>query len=132
MLSCEWLYNRIKSIANERGIMTGKMLEVCGLNNNQLATIKNGTYPNLKSIGLIADYLGVSLSYLLSENEDDVIASSNATPARSLNIASRFDELDADGQIMVSHAIIQEERRIAAEKEKAESKKSDETKEQAV
>ena len=70
MLSAKALSEWIKVLSKKRGIKTGVMLAECGLNKNQLATMKGGAYPDLKSIKLLAEYLGVSVPYLLTGAEE--------------------------------------------------------------
>ena len=102
MISSSDLSEKIKLLAKSKNIKTGVMLLDCGLNKNQLATMKNGSYPDLKSLDRISQYLGVTVSDLLS---DEAIQ-------QDCPFAIRIAALDDDGKMVVGNAIIQEERRM--------------------
>lgn len=56
----------IKDTAKEKGIAVGRMLEACDLSKNALSTMQSGGYlPRIENLAKIADYLGVSVDYLL-------------------------------------------------------------------
>lgn len=58
--------NVIKSTAKEKGVAVGRMLEACELSKNALSSMQAGGYlPRIENLAKIADYLGVSVDYLL-------------------------------------------------------------------
>ena len=71
MGTSEILYHRIKGMVAERHTSINKMLNACGLNTSLMTDVKNkGTIPSAEKIGKMADYLGVSVDYLLGRTED--------------------------------------------------------------
>lgn len=68
----------IKDTAKQKGIAVGKMLEECELSKNALSTMQAAGYlPRIENLSKIADYLGVSVDYLLGREtknapDDDV------------------------------------------------------------
>lgn len=56
----------IKKTAKSKGIAIGKMLSDCDLSVNTLSSMQSGGFfPRLEAINKIADYLEVSIDYLL-------------------------------------------------------------------
>lgn len=56
----------IKDIAKQKGIAVEKMLEECEMSKNALSSMQAGGYlPRVENLLKIADYLGVSVDYLL-------------------------------------------------------------------
>lgn len=56
----------IKRIAKEKKISIGKLCSDCGISKNTLSTMQSGGYlPRIETICKIADYLNVSIDYLL-------------------------------------------------------------------
>lgn len=67
MINSQELANTIKDVAKSKKIAIGKMLSDCGLSVNTLSSMQSGGYyPRLEAIAKIADYLSVSVDYLLS------------------------------------------------------------------
>ena len=63
----------IKDTAKEKGISTTKMLEDIGLNKNTLSSMGNrGSWISSDGLAKIADYLDVSVDYLLGRTEEDI------------------------------------------------------------
>jgi transcriptional regulator with XRE-family HTH domain len=61
--------NVIKALAKERNISIGKMLAELGLSINTMSSMQSGGfYPRVESLTKIADYLGVSVDYLLGRD----------------------------------------------------------------
>ena len=70
MINSQELANSIKEIAKSKKIAIGKMLSDCGLSVNTLSSMQSGGYyPRLEAIAKIADYLNVSVDYLLGKSE---------------------------------------------------------------
>lgn len=63
---------RIKNIAREKGVKISDMLSYCGLSKNALASMRAGSWTSAESMAKIADYLGVSVDYLLGRSKEKV------------------------------------------------------------
>ncbi len=60
----------IKKTAKSKGITIGKMLSDCDLSVNTLSSMQSGGFfPRLEAINKIADYLDVSVDYLLGRTD---------------------------------------------------------------
>lgn len=60
--------NLIKSLANLKGVSISKLLLDCELNKNALYTMQSsGYFPRVEALAKIADYLDVSIDYLLGK-----------------------------------------------------------------
>ena len=71
MINSQELANTIKEVAKSKKIAIGKMLSDCGLSVNTLSSMQSGGYyPRLEAIAKIADYLSVSVDYLLGNETD--------------------------------------------------------------
>lgn len=67
--------NTIKELTKAKKITIGKMLSDCELGVNTLSSMQSGGYfPRLEAINKIADYLGVSVDYLLGRTENPNIS----------------------------------------------------------
>ena len=65
----------IKKLAKAKKITIGKMLADCELGVNTISSMQaGGFFPRLESINKIADYLGVSVDYLLGRTENPDIS----------------------------------------------------------
>lgn len=61
--------NLIKQLAKENNISISKLLAECEMNKNALFTMQNtGYFPRVEALVKIADYLGVSIDYLLGRS----------------------------------------------------------------
>lgn len=70
MLNSQELANLIKTTAKSKNIAVGKMLSDCNLGINTLSSMQSGGYfPRLEAITKIADYLDVSIDYLLGRTD---------------------------------------------------------------
>lgn len=68
----------IKETAIARNVPVGKMLEECGISKNALSSMNQGYYPRIEYLVKIADYLNVSVDFLLGRNKstpDDEVQS---------------------------------------------------------
>ena len=69
MYNSQELANAKKKAVKEQNTTVGKMLSDCGLSVNTLSSMQSGGYyPRLEAITKIADYLGVSVDYLLGRD----------------------------------------------------------------
>ena len=59
------LYDRIKSLCNERGITISKLETDCGFSNSTIKKWKSTSTPGVDKIKTIAKYFGVSVDYIL-------------------------------------------------------------------
>jgi transcriptional regulator with XRE-family HTH domain len=65
---------RIKQIAKSKNIKTGNMLKECGLSKNALSTMQHrGSWILANRLATIADYLDVSVDYLLGRTDNPEI-----------------------------------------------------------
>ncbi len=69
MYNSQEVANVIKALAKERNITIGKMLADLDLSINTMSSMQSGGfYPRVESLAKIADYLGVSVDYLLGRD----------------------------------------------------------------
>ena len=71
-------FDRIKELANNRGISISKLEEKLELSKNAIYAIKRNQ-PSAERLQLIADYFNVSTDYLLGRTDNPKIASNEAT-----------------------------------------------------
>jgi len=60
----------IKSIAKEKKVVIKNMLESCELSSNTMSSLYHGKSIAFDSVAKIADYLGVSVDYLLGRTDE--------------------------------------------------------------
>lgn len=66
--------NNIKKLRNQKGLTQKELAEKCNLSRSYLADLERDRYnPSLESLKLIANSLGVSLSFLLEGNSEEEI-----------------------------------------------------------
>lgn len=70
-------FDRIKALANNRGISISKLEEKLELSKNAIYAIKRNQ-PSAERLQLIADYFNVSTDYLLGRTDNPKIASNEA------------------------------------------------------
>lgn len=64
------LANVIKTTAQSKGFSVAQMLRDCGLNKDLISTTQSkGYYPRVDALASIADYLNVSVDYLLGRTD---------------------------------------------------------------
>ena len=69
MYSSQNVAKIIKQTAKEKNVTIGKMLSECGLSKNALATMQSGgRLPHTENLLKIADYLDLSLDYLMGRD----------------------------------------------------------------
>lgn len=61
---------RIKSVAKYKGVSIGDLLESCGLGVNTISHLAKGQAISYVNLARIADYLDVSVDYLLGRTEN--------------------------------------------------------------
>ena len=63
-------YKRLRALCEERGMTVNEMVKILGLSSGSPTAWKKGAVPRDATLSKIADYLGVSVGYLLgSETE---------------------------------------------------------------
>ena len=62
--------NVIKITAQNKGVSVAQMLRDCGINKDLISTTQSkGYYPRVDALAAIADYLDVSVDYLLGRTD---------------------------------------------------------------
>ena len=71
---------RIKDVARQKGIKTSEMLIACELSKNALSSMSSrGSWIQANSLAKIADYLNVSVDYLLGRTNEPKTVSNSGT-----------------------------------------------------
>lgn len=71
MLSPQEVAERIKVLAKDRKVSVAQMLKECEFSKDLISTTQNkGYYPRLEAVVKIADYLNVSLDYLVGRTDN--------------------------------------------------------------
>ena len=79
----------IRLETSNKNILISKMLNDIGLGRNSMANLDNGSMLRADSLGKIADYLGVSVDYLLGRTENpEVQTNNNNTTITGSNIVN--------------------------------------------
>ena len=61
----------IKKLAACKGVSVSKLLSDCEMNKNALFTMQNsGYFPRVEALSRVADYLNVSVDYLLGRTDN--------------------------------------------------------------
>lgn len=77
--------NRLKKLRKEKGLTQSDLAKVLNTNQSQYGKYENGkTNLSLENAQIIADYFGVTLSYLLGLDDSCIDGSKNITPFQSL------------------------------------------------
>lgn len=83
----------IKETAKSKGIIIGDMLKSCGLGVNTISHLNHGKALAFDSVAKIADYLGVSVDYLLGrEQQPQTSTTTTNNNNNNNNNHSQFDE----------------------------------------
>ncbi len=117
MTICERLFELLDKLPNKSAAGLCRKL---GVNTNTTSNWKQrNTDPPAKYIVPICEYLEVSLLLLLTGSDDaisDLLESRRNMSDDEARLLSKFRELDADGQDAVRGVLLQEQRRVEAEK----------------
>lgn len=85
----------IKDVAKSRNIVIKNMLASLGLGSNAMSAMYHGKSISSDSLALIADYLGVSVDYLLGRSDDvGTSAAGDVNAAELLNIYNKLSAVD--------------------------------------
>lgn len=91
------LKERIKTLCKERGITVNKLEKTLGFGTGYVSKLDNST-PNTAKIKLIADYLGVTVDYLMTGKKPEI---------------PRVDFMTQDGMLIEMYSKINKEQRAA-------------------
>ena len=124
MKNSQEIANLIKETAKSQKKTVGKMLTECGLSVNTLSSMQSGGYyPRLEAITKIADYLSVSVDYLLGREEpqkinygvenhgdnngaiNNQVNSTNTSDGISKEMLVKFEELNFTDKVKVMSLI---------------------------
>lgn len=108
------LSERLKHLLKEKKLTSKQLAKDLGLSEGTVSGWHSGkSSPSPETLIGISEILGVSIDYLLGITDNPNLSFKNLNDEGvSLDIAKRFDALDADGKVIVTGAIIKEERRI--------------------
>ncbi len=70
---------KIKAIAKQKNISLMKMYEDCGVSKNALTSMNNGSMPSVTTIAKFAEYLNISIDYLLFDNKEGNLGQTGPT-----------------------------------------------------
>ena len=74
MISPQILAERIKLTAKDRKVSVAQLLKDCCLNKDLISTTQSrGYFPRIEALAKIADYLDVSVDYLLGRTDNPEI-----------------------------------------------------------
>lgn len=82
---------RVKSICKERKIPISKLEADCGFANGYIGQLRKGTFPDDR-LKIISEYLDISIDYLLSGEEREIIVESAKENAKLISLSSRIKE----------------------------------------
>lgn len=97
---------RIKSCAKSQKIAMKTLLNDCDMNINAISEFSKGKQMSCINLARIADYLDVSVDYLLGRT----VSPSELSP-EALELASRWDKLNDDGKALVRAELVHAENR---------------------
>ena len=106
MYESPYIANSIKLTAKEKGIALKDMLSDLSLGSNTISHMRHNKMISADSLARIADYLDVSVDYLLGRT----VSPSELSP-EALELASRWDKLNDDGKALVRAELVHAENR---------------------
>ncbi|MDE5557794.1 MAG: helix-turn-helix domain-containing protein [Ruminococcus sp.] len=104
MYNSQTLVENIKALAKSKNILVKEMLVDCDLNVNALNQMSDKKGISSFSLAKIADYLGVSVDYLLGRTETPEIDPANKLQAEFFKI---FQKLPFEEQVALMNIAIQ-------------------------
>lgn len=106
MRNSQEIANLIKETAKSQKKTVGKMLTECGLSVNTLSSMQSGGYyPRLEAITKIADYLSVSVDYLLGRAEHQVPPTPELDPTTKV-LVEHFNKLSPQDKIDILNLVL--------------------------
>ena len=101
MYNSQEIAQRIKFMAKEKRVSVAQLLIECGLGKNTIVKMGNGTDILSQNLAKIADYLEISVDYLLGRKDTPEITESIHISSNNGSIANIGD----DANITISHKI---------------------------
>ena len=95
MYNSQEIVKIIKMKAKKKNKPVGKMLEECELSKNALSSMQSGYLPRIENLVKIADYLDISVDYLLGRTEK---SSSSELTENEQELLSIFAKLTPEQQ----------------------------------
>lgn len=90
MFTAQESANRIKEIAQDKGVLIKDLLDACELSKNALSSmLSRGSWLRPSSLAKIADHLDVSVDYLLGRSDSPTLACDDL-----LKMAAEIDDPD--------------------------------------
>ena len=101
------LYDRIMNLCKQKGVSGSRMCLDLGLSKSTLSDIKGGRKKGISTTSAqkIASYLGVSVGYLLGEEETDIKKSPSEISEGEQKLLDLFRKVPEDKQQMVLQMI---------------------------
>lgn len=98
MNNSQEVVNLIKAQLKAQNKTGAELIASCELSKNALQSMKDGYFPRLENICKIADYLNISIDYLLGRNAPDT--------AEHTELMRLFDNLDDDSKEIIARLIV--------------------------
>lgn len=109
------LYDRLDSLCKERGIKGGKMCTDLGISKSLMTDLKSGRKKTISAptAQKIASYFGVTVGYLLGEEEQKEMPALTQKDERDIakSLESIMDDLEHSGDLMFDGDPMSEEAR---------------------
>ncbi len=87
------MYEVYQRLLDEKGLKNADVARATGISNMTLSDWKRGkSTPKQDKLKLIADYFGVTLDYLLTGEEREIIVESAKENAKLISLSSRIKE----------------------------------------
>ena len=96
---------RLTELRKERGLTQKEVLEACGLNKNSFGLWKDGRVPIASTQKLLADYFGVSVSYLMGKTDTREEPTTNKGDGLSQEFTSLYCQLTPEQREIVLAAM---------------------------
>lgn len=94
---------RITEYIKGQGLVVNVVLTECGLNKDAITNMKKGSQIGVNKIAIIADYLRVSVDFLLGRTEVECVQvfQDNPLSPDEEKLIDRFRRCDEDGQTAI-------------------------------
>lgn len=107
MYNSQNVANTIKKLLLDKGITSKEMCVACSLGVNTLSNIRRGDVKSIETFQIIADYLGVSIDYLLGRENTSNTALHYSGSNNITDIINDLLTLDiSEGDTAVIRAIL--------------------------
>lgn len=98
-------YKKLRNLCEERGLTVNELARLLGLSTGSPTAWKNGTLPRAATLSKIADYFGVSVHYLMDEQEKENSPSEPMLTEGEEMLLNLFRQVPADQQELVLQMI---------------------------